>query len=83
MTPQIAPSTPAFQRRTNLDIGSVTAPIAAEEVKTIMPNEVGESVDLYLDGHIDRWLFSQDIRSGDCSACTGDLNTRRPTRHST
>jgi hypothetical protein len=54
MTAQTAPSTPTVSTTKILAIGSLTAPISSEEMKTIMPNEVRETVDLYLEGKIDQ-----------------------------
>ena len=60
MTAQTAPSAPTVPTTKILAIGSLLAPISSEEMKTIMPNEVRETVELYLDGKIDQWWFRQD-----------------------
>jgi len=43
-----------------LAIGEVTHPLTTEERATIMPHEVPDTVQLYLDGKIDQWWFRQD-----------------------
>jgi len=45
-----------------LAIGSLTAPLTPEERKTIMPREVRETVELYLNGKIDQWWFRSDFK---------------------
>ncbi|NYF79039.1 hypothetical protein [Granulicella arctica] len=60
MTAQAAHTTPTVPTTKILAIGSLTAPITTEEMKTIMPNEVRDTVNLYLEGKIDQWWFRQD-----------------------
>jgi hypothetical protein len=60
MTAQTAGSAPTVPTTKILAIGSLTAPISSEEMKTIMPNEVRETVELYLEGKIDQWWSRQD-----------------------
>ncbi|SEG02263.1 Muconolactone delta-isomerase [Bryocella elongata] len=43
-----------------LAIGEITHPLTPEERATIMPHEVPDTVQLYLDGKIDQWWFRQD-----------------------
>ena len=43
-----------------LALGSLAAPLTAEQRKTIMPHEVPETVQLYLGGKIDQWYVRQD-----------------------
>lgn len=43
-----------------LAIGTLTAPLSPDEIKNIMPNEVRDTVELYLNGKIDQWWFRQD-----------------------
>jgi hypothetical protein len=60
MTAQTAGSAPTVPTTKILAIGSLTAPISSEEMKTIMPHEVRETVELYLEGTIDQWWSRQD-----------------------
>jgi hypothetical protein len=60
MMAQTAPSAPTVPTTKTLAIGSLTAPLSSEEMKTIMRNEVRETVQLYLDGKIDQWWVRQD-----------------------
>jgi hypothetical protein len=43
-----------------LAIGTGTAPLTAEDKKTIMPREVRGTVELYLQGKIDQWWYRAD-----------------------
>ncbi len=43
-----------------LAIGTLTGPLSPADAKTIMPQEVRQTVALYLDGKIDQWWFRQD-----------------------
>jgi hypothetical protein len=60
MTAQAAHRTTTVPTTKILAIGSLTAPITSDEMKTIMPNEVRDTLNLYLDGKIDQWWFRQD-----------------------
>ena len=60
LTAQNAPSAPTVPTTKILAIGSLTASISSEEMKTVMPNEVRGTVDLYLAGKIDQWWSRQD-----------------------
>jgi hypothetical protein len=60
VTAQNAPSTPTVPTTKILAIGSLTASLSSEEMKTVMPNEVRGTVDLYLAGKIDQWWSRQD-----------------------
>jgi hypothetical protein len=60
MTAQAAHSTASVPTTKILAIGSLTAPITSDEMKTIMPNEVRDTLNLYLEGKIDQWWFRQD-----------------------
>lgn len=41
-------------------IGHVTENWTPEAIRTVMPTEVRETVDLYLQGHIDQWFMRKD-----------------------
>ena len=43
-----------------LAIGTLTAPLSPDEMKTLLPKEVKATVALYLDGKIDQWWAKQD-----------------------
>ena len=43
-----------------LAIGSINAGVAPDQVKAILPQEVRDTVRLYLDGKIDQWFAQQD-----------------------
>jgi hypothetical protein len=47
-------------------IGTINPGVDQPKVLEILPNEVGETVNLYLDGKIDQWYSLQD-RRGWCS----------------
>ncbi len=55
INPNIGPPTTKI-----LAIGSLTAPLSPDEMKTLMPNEATQTVELYLNGKIDQWWFRQD-----------------------
>jgi len=60
MKAQTAPSAPSVPTTKILAIGSLTAPISSDEMKTTMPNEVRATVELYFEGKIDQWWSRQD-----------------------
>lgn len=43
-----------------LAIGTLSATLTPEESRVILPREVKETVELYLNGKIDQWWFRQD-----------------------
>jgi hypothetical protein len=43
-----------------LAIGRLQAPLTTEQRKAIMPHEVPDTVNMYLDGKIDQWWSRQD-----------------------
>ena len=43
-----------------LGIGTLTAPLSTRELKDIIPNEVNQTVGLYLNGTIEQWWSRQD-----------------------
>jgi hypothetical protein len=60
MRAQNAPSAPSVPTTKILAIGSLTAAISSDQMKTIMPNEVRATVELYFEGKIDQWWSRQD-----------------------
>jgi hypothetical protein len=60
MTAQAAHRTTNVPTTKILAIGSLTAPLTSDEMKSIMPHEVRDTLNLYLEGKIDQWWFRQD-----------------------
>lgn len=44
-----------------LALGSLSKPLTDEQKKQIMPKEVPDTLQLYLDGKIEQFWFSQDL----------------------
>lgn len=44
-----------------LALGSLSKPLTEEQKKQIMPSEVPHTLQLYLDGKIEQFWFSQDL----------------------
>ena len=57
------PANPPTPTTRILAIGTVNSGVDPAAVRSILPNEVRETVKLYLDGKIDQWFSLQD-RSG-------------------
>ena len=57
------PANPRTPTTRILAIGTVNSGVDPAAVRSILPNEVRETVKLYLDGKIDQWFSLQD-RSG-------------------
>ncbi|MDE1175897.1 MAG: hypothetical protein PW789_04755 [Edaphobacter sp.] len=58
--PQAVAAMPSVPTTKILAIGSLTGPMTAEQRATIMPHEVPQTVQLYLNGKIDQWWFRED-----------------------
>jgi hypothetical protein len=57
---QSAPRVPTMPTTKILAIGNLTTPLSSEEIKTLLPPEVRQTVNLYLNGKIDQWWSRQD-----------------------
>jgi hypothetical protein len=59
--PSVAqPANPPTPTTRILAIGTINAGVDPATVRSILPNEVRETVKLYLDGKIDQWFSLQD-----------------------
>ena len=59
-SPQSVPGIAVVPTTKVLAIGATKAPLTPEQRALILPHEVPETVQLYLDGKIDQWWFRQD-----------------------
>jgi hypothetical protein len=59
---QNVPSTTSTPTTRILAIGTINSGVDQARVLEILPNEVRETVNLYLDGKIDQWYSLQDRR---------------------
>ena len=63
------PTTTSTPTTRILAIGTINPGVDQAKVFEILPNEVRETVNLYLDGKIDQWYSLQDRRGGVLSEC--------------
>jgi hypothetical protein len=59
-SPQSAPTVPLVPTTKILAIGATKATLTPEQRALILPHEVPETVQLYLNGKIDQWWVRQD-----------------------
>jgi hypothetical protein len=61
-----------------LAIGRLQAPLTTEQRKAVMPQEVPDTVNMYLDGKIDQWWSRQDGKGPVFLLNVSTLNEDRP-----